>query len=102
MTLILALALVLAVVISPLAASTSLPPPSGSASTSGVPCYLRPARDACHYRLRPGSDSCTTPQEKKKLNDRILLVNRTLMSLEQQLIRLGISKEFDVAVALSL
>jgi hypothetical protein len=66
----------------------------GSQSSSGVPCYLHPAADGCHYNQRPGTDhdTCTTPADKKRLNAGILLVNRTLSSLEQQLIRLGVSK----------
>jgi len=73
--------------ISPLRAAGN----SGFSST-GVPCYLHPAADGCHYKLRPGSDFCTTASEKRRLTADILLVNRTLTSLEQQLIRLGISK----------
>ena len=61
-------------------------------STPGVPCYLHPAGDGCHYRLKPDSDVCTTPFERKRISQGILLVNRTLLSLEHQLIRLGISK----------
>lgn len=81
----------LALVISP---SDSTESATAGLSSSGVPCYLHPAADGCHYTLRPGSDSCTTPSEKKRLSAGILLVNRTLTSLEQQLIRLGVSKDY--------
>ena len=75
--------------------ASQLHPTSSSSeetSSSGVPCYLHPSADGCHYRLRPGSDFCTTATEKKRLGAGILQLNRTLTSLEQQLIRLGISK----------
>ena len=64
----------------------------GLDSSSGVPCYMQPAGDGCHYQLKPGSESCTTVSERRRLSKNILLVNRTLVSLEQQLIRLGVSK----------
>ena len=67
---------------------------SGDSSSSAVPCYLHPAGDGCHYSMRLGSESCTTPQERRRVSQGILLLNRTLVSLEQQLIRLGVSKCF--------
>ena len=62
------------------------------AATSGVPCYLQPAGNACHYELKASSEVCTSASDRKRLMRGITLVNRTLVSLEQQLIRLGISK----------
>lgn len=59
---------------------------------SGVPCYLQPAGDSCHYDLKPGSETCTSLADRIRLSKKILLVNRTLVSLEQQLVRLGVSK----------
>lgn len=61
-------------------------------TTPRVPCYLQPAGNGCHYQLKPGSETCTTPSDRKRLKQNILLVNRTLVSLEKQLIRLGISE----------
>ena len=61
--------------------------------STGVPCYLHPSIDGCHYKLRPESDSCTTPAQRQSLVAKIIVVNRTLLSLEHQLIRLGISKD---------
>ena len=67
--------------------------PCFSISTSGVPCYLQPPGDGCHYELKPGSEVCTSLPERKRLMQGVVVVNRTLVSLEQQLIRLGISKD---------
>lgn len=64
----------------------------GALPSSGVPCYLHPSQDECHYKLKPGSITCTRASDRKQLNRGILLVNRTLASLEQQLIRLGVSE----------
>ena len=65
---------------------------SSDLSSSGVPCYMHPAADGCHYKTKPVSETCATPRDRAILNERILLVNRTLVSLEKQLIKLGISK----------
>lgn len=58
-------------------------------TASGTPCYLQPAAADCHY-LKPGSDRCTSVSDQKRLLQGIVLVNRTLVSLEQQLVRLGV------------
>ena len=71
--------------------SDNSPPEAGP--TPGVPCYLHPAGDVCHYEQRIGSESCTTPRERNRARQNILILNRTLLSLEQQLIRLGVSKQ---------
>lgn len=73
--------------------AVSLSAETNMLSSTGVPCYLHPAAAGCHYNLKPGSETCTTPGERMRLNQAILVVNRTLVSLEQQLIRLGISKK---------
>ena len=65
---------------------------SSTVTPGGVPCYLQPAGDSCHYELKQGSEACTSASERKRLMQGIVLVNRTLISLEHQLIRLGISK----------
>ena len=64
---------------------------------SGVPCYLHPAGEDCHYRPKPDSPVCTSPADKVKLIEGVRQVNRTLSSLEQQLIRLGVSKYINIA-----
>ena len=65
-----------------------------SFSSTGVPCYLHPSADGCHYRVRPDSNNCSTPAQRESVSKRIAIVNRTLISLEQQLIRLGVSKGY--------
>ena len=64
---------------------------SSSFSSSGVPCYLHPSADGCHYTPRPDSDNCSTPAQRESMSKRIAIVNRTLAALELQLIRLGVS-----------
>ncbi len=59
-----------------------------SVSSSRVPCYLHPSDDDCHYNQKPDSSACTTPKLEKELKH----LNRSMYSLEEQLIRLGVSK----------
>jgi len=69
---------------------------SSSFSSAGVPCYLHPSADGCHYTPRSDSDNCsTTPARRESMSKRIAAVNRTLAALELQLIRLGVSKLAD-------
>ncbi len=69
-----------------------------SFSSTGVPCYLHPSADGCHYRLRPDSANCSTAAQREHLSKRIAVVNRTLAALEHQLIRLGVSEYFKTGV----
>ncbi|XP_064395022.1 complement factor H-related protein 4-like [Halichondria panicea] len=59
-------------------------------STSGVPCYLHPSRDGCHYSQKIDSPACTSPKTRAKFENGVKQLNRSMYSLEQQLIRLGI------------
>ena len=61
-------------------------------SSTGVPCYLHPSADGCHYYQKPDSPACTGPKTRAKLEIGVRQLNRSLYSLEQQLIRLGVSK----------
>ena len=67
-------------------------------STSGVPCYLRPPGDKCHYSQKPDSPACTGVKTRTQLENGVRQLNRSMFSLEQQLIRLGVSKYMHVAV----
>lgn len=60
-------------------------------SDAGVPCYLHPSGDKCHYRMKPDSPTCTSAEEKKRLSENVRQLNRTLTVLEAKLISLGIS-----------
>lgn len=62
-----------------------------SFSDSGVPCYLHPSADKCHYRIKPDSPTCTSAEQRQRLTDGIRELNRTFTILETKLIRLGIS-----------
>lgn len=65
----------------------------GSFSDSGVPCYLHPSGDECHYRVKPGSPTCTSAEERRRHTDELRELNRTFTVLETKLIRLGISMQ---------
>lgn len=58
---------------------------------SGVPCYLHPSGDKCHYRMKPDSPTCTSAEKRKRLTDGLRELNKTFTTLETKLIRLGIS-----------
>ena len=62
-------------------------------SDSGVPCYLHPSGDECHYRVKPGSPTCTSAEQRRRLTDGLRELNRTFTVLETKLIRLGISMQ---------
>ena len=64
-----------------------------SFSDSGVPCYLHPSGDKCHYRVKPDSPTCTSAEERKRLTDGVRELNKTFTILETKLIRLGISMQ---------
>ena len=59
---------------------------------TGVPCYLRPTGDRCHYRAKPDSPTCTSADDRRRLTEGARQLNRSIAALEQKLIRLGISK----------
>ncbi len=61
-------------------------------SSSGVPCYLHPAKNNCHYTLKPDSVACTSPKMRVRLDRGVKQLNQSIYSLEHQLIGLGISK----------
>ena len=60
-------------------------------SDSGVPCYLHPSADKCHYRVKPDSPTCTSAEQRQRLTEGIRQLNRTFTILETKLISLGIS-----------
>ena len=60
-------------------------------SDSGVPCYLHPSSDKCHYRAKPDSPTCTSAEQRQRLTEGIRQLNRTFTVLETKLISLGIS-----------
>ena len=60
-------------------------------SDSGVPCYLHPSADTCHYRVKPDSPTCTSAEQRKRLTDGVRELNKTFTILETKLISLGIS-----------
>ena len=60
-------------------------------SGSGVPCYLHPSSDKCHYRAKPDSPTCTSAEQRQRLTEGIRQLNRTFTVLETKLISLGIS-----------
>lgn len=59
---------------------------------TGVPCYLRPSGDRCHYRAKPDSPTCTSADDRRRLAEGARQLNRSIAVLEQKLIRLGVSK----------
>ena len=59
---------------------------------TGVPCYLRPSVDRCHYRAKPDSPTCTSLDDRLRLAEGARQLNRSIAALEQKLIRLGVSK----------
>ena len=59
---------------------------------TGVPCYLRPSGDRCHYRAKPDSPTCTSADDRRRLAEGARQLNRSIVVLEQKLIRLGVSK----------
>ena len=61
-------------------------------SDAGVPCYLRPSGDRCHYRAKPDSPTCTSEDDRRRLAAAARQLNRSIAVLEQKLIRLGVSK----------
>lgn len=56
----------------------------------GIPCYLKPADDDCHYTEH---DSCGGGSDAGDLDDQIRLLNNSLVRLQEKLIQKGISKK---------
>lgn len=56
----------------------------------GIPCYLRPAEDDCHYTDH-GDSPCDSGGGDELL-DRLWVLNDTLVRLKEKLIQKGVSK----------
>ena len=54
----------------------------------GIPCYLRPAEDDCHYTEHDPCDSGGATE----LDEQLRLLNNSLVRLQEKLIQKGISK----------
>ena len=54
----------------------------------GIPCYLRPAEDECHYT---DEDPCEGG-DATALDQQLWLLNDSLVRLQEKLIQNGISK----------
>jgi len=54
----------------------------------GIPCYLRPAEDECHYTEPNQCDSAGATE----LDQHLWLLNNSLVRLQEKLIQKGISK----------
>lgn len=57
----------------------------------GIPCYLRPAEDDCHYTEHDACDGGGATA----LDQQLWLLNNSLVRLQEKLVQKGISK-YDV------
>ena len=54
----------------------------------GIPCYLRPAEDDCHYTDHDPCDGGGATE----LDQQLWLLNNSLVRLQEKLVQKGISK----------
>lgn len=54
----------------------------------GIPCYLRPPEDDCHYTKSDPCDGGGTTE----LDEQLRLLNNSLVRLQEKLVQKGISK----------
>ena len=54
----------------------------------GIPCYLRPAEDSCHYTVHDPCDSGGATE----LDLQLSFLNNSLIRLQEKLIQKGVSK----------
>lgn len=57
----------------------------------GIPCYLRPAEDDCHYTKHDPCDGGGATE----LDLQLQLLNNSLVRLQEKLVQKGISKSSD-------
>lgn len=54
----------------------------------GIPCYIKPAEDTCHYKV---SDPCENGGASN-LDHQLWVLNTSLVRLQEKLIQKGVSK----------
>lgn len=54
----------------------------------GIPCYIKPAEDSCHYQV---SDPCDNGGATN-LDHQLWVLNTSLVRLQEKLIQKGVSK----------
>ena len=55
----------------------------------GIPCYLRPPEDNCHYI---DHNPCGNDQPIRDVDEQLYLLNVSLVRLQEKLIQKGVSK----------
>ena len=55
----------------------------------GIPCYLRPSEDNCHYI---DHNPCGSDQPIRDVDEQLYLLNVSLVRLQEKLIQKGVSK----------